>query len=148
MCHHPTGLMLYHTILKISNNMRLIFYTLSCLFLVSSINGQAADPPFSKAYSPCLKAAAGETGKMLDCINTEYQLQDALLNKNYKTLLAKQNNKRKKTLTEAQRAWIKFRDSHCAFIADEDGQAAQVAAEECQLSETTVRAQALKDLLN
>ena len=53
---------------------------------------------------------------MLDCMSAEFTRQDARLNENYKRLMSKLSAKRKEGLLEAQRAWIKFRDTKVAFI--------------------------------
>ncbi len=46
-----------------------------------------------------------------------YQLKDAELNKVYKKLVTMLKSKDKQLLLKSQRAWIAFRDSHCAFAA-------------------------------
>jgi uncharacterized protein YecT (DUF1311 family) len=55
----------------------------------------------------------------------------------------------KKTLLEAQRAWIKFRDVNCRFYYDPDGgTAALLAGNGCFLQATADRAKELKNLTN
>ena len=52
-------------------------------------------------------------------------------------------------MVEAQRAWIKFRDTNCGFYADpEGGSAARMTANECFLNATVDRAKELKLLAN
>jgi uncharacterized protein YecT (DUF1311 family) len=70
----------------------------------------AADREFSKDFEACLDKAGGVTPAMMDCISAELKRQDALLNQNYRKLMASLSAGRKKALQEAQRAWIKFRD--------------------------------------
>jgi hypothetical protein len=52
---------------------------------------------------------------------------------------------RKNALIEAQRNWIKFRDTNCGFYADpEGGSAARLTAHECILNATAQRAKELR----
>jgi uncharacterized protein YecT (DUF1311 family) len=107
----------------------------------------AADRGFSKEFDACLNKAAGVTPAMIDCISAELKRQDALLNENYRKLMASLSAKRKNALLEAQRAWLKFRDTNCDFYYDPDGgSAARVDANECLLNTTTDRAQELAQL--
>ncbi|MDO1451774.1 lysozyme inhibitor LprI family protein [Rhodocytophaga aerolata] len=48
-----------------------------------------------------------------------YKKADKELNLVYKKLLGSLNPKEKSLLIQAQRSWIKFRDSHCDFAAEE-----------------------------
>jgi uncharacterized protein YecT (DUF1311 family) len=107
----------------------------------------AADREFSKEFDTCMDKAGGVTPTMIDCISAELRRQDALLNENYRKLMASLSTKRKKTLQEAQRAWLKFRDTNCDFYYDPDGgTAARVDANECVLNATTDRARELAQL--
>jgi uncharacterized protein YecT (DUF1311 family) len=92
--------------------------------------------------------SGGVTYEMLDCINAEMKSQDAALNANYKVLTSQLTPSRRKQLLEAQRAWIRFRDSNCQFYADPDGGSlATIEANSCVLSMTASRAQELNQLL-
>jgi uncharacterized protein YecT (DUF1311 family) len=107
----------------------------------------AADREFSKEFGACLDKAGGVTPAMIDCISAELKRQDALLNQNYRKLMASLSTARKKVLQEAQRAWIKFRDTNCDFYYDPDGgSAARVDANECLLNATADRANELAGL--
>ena len=107
----------------------------------------AADSDMTKEY--CMDKAKGVTPEMIDCISAEMARQDARLNASYKKLMAKLSAKRKKTLLEAQRAWIKFRDLNCEFYYDPDGgTAARLAGSDCFLQATADRAKELKNLTN
>ena len=81
----------------------------------------AADSELSQTYSACMDKSKGVTSEMLDCISAEFTRQDARLNENYKRLMSKLSGKRKEGLLEAQRAWIKIRDTNCNFYYDPDG---------------------------
>jgi uncharacterized protein YecT (DUF1311 family) len=107
----------------------------------------AADSEMSQAYLACMNKSNGVTVEMLDCMSAELTRQDARLNENYKRLMSKLSAKRKEGLLEAQRAWIKFRDTNCSFYYDpEGGSAAHLAGTDCTLSATADRATELKNL--
>jgi uncharacterized protein YecT (DUF1311 family) len=97
----------------------------------------AADSEMTQEYLTCLDKSNGVTIEMIDCTSAETTRQDARLNENYKRLMSKLSEKRKKTLLEAQRAWIKFRDANCSFYYDpEGGSAARLNAKDCFLHAT------------
>ena len=74
-------------------------------------------------------------------------MQDSRLNANYKSLMAKIADPRKKDLQEAQRAWIRFRELNCKFYNDPDGGIiARIEAAECTLRLTAERATELQSL--
>ena len=101
----------------------------------------------SKQFSTCMDKSGGVTSGMIECITTEHKLQDARLNKAYKALSADLQPVRKTQLLEAQRAWIKFRDTNCSFYADPDGGSmARVNANDCVMRATTERARELEAL--
>ena len=107
----------------------------------------AADSELSQTYSACMDKSKGVTSEMLDCISAEFTRQDDRLNENYKRLMSKLSGKRKEGLLEAQRAWIKFRDTNCSFYYDpEGGSAAHLSGTDCTLSATAARATELKNL--
>ena len=109
----------------------------------------AADSELSQTYSACMDKSKGVTSEMLDCISAEFTRQDDRLNENYKRLMSKLSGKRKEGLLEAQRAWIKFRDTNCNFYYDPDGgSAAHLAGSDCKLNATADRATELKNLTN
>ena len=109
----------------------------------------AADSDMTQEYLTCMDTSKGVTAEMMDCISAETARQDARLNENYTKLMSKVSAKRKKTLLEAQRAWIKFRDVNCRFYYDPDGgTAALLAGNGCFLQATADRAKELKNLTN
>jgi uncharacterized protein YecT (DUF1311 family) len=105
----------------------------------------ASDADMTREYSACMDKSGGVTAKMLDCISAETNRQDARLNDNYKKLMSKLSEERKKSLLEAQRAWIRFRDANCDFYA-EGGSIAQINVNGCILDTTVDRANELKRL--
>ena len=107
----------------------------------------AADSDMTQEFLTCMDKSKGVTAEMIDCISAETARQDARLNANYKKLMAKLSAKRKKTLLEAQRAWIKFRDLNCEFYYDPDGgTAARLAGNDCFLQATADRAKEFRNL--
>jgi uncharacterized protein YecT (DUF1311 family) len=109
----------------------------------------AKENDMTKEYLTCVSNAEGVTYKMLDCISAEFDRQDSRLNDAYKRLMSKVPTDRKKSLVEAQRAWIKFRDANCGFYHDPDGgSAAHIAGNECMVTATIDRANELENLLS
>ena len=68
----------------------------------------AADSDMTQEYLSCMDKSNGNNAAMTDCISAETARQDARLNENNKRLISKVSTKRKNTLLEAQRAWVKF----------------------------------------
>ena len=102
----------------------------------------------SQEYSHCMDKSGGAAGSMLECIGDELDRQDARLNEHFKKLMSKQSHGQKKTLVEAQRAWLKFRKTNCDFYYDPNGgSAARLGGSDCWLTMTATRARELKDLL-
>ncbi len=100
----------------------------------------------TKQFSVCMDKADGVTQNMVECIDAEIKRQDARLNKAYKALVADLTPERKKQLLEAQRAWLKFRDTNCAFYFDPDGGTiARVQAVDCLMTMTASRAKELEN---
>lgn len=100
----------------------------------------------TKQFSVCMDKAEGVTQNMVECIDAEIKRQDARLNKAYKAVMADLNPERKKQLLEAQRAWLKFRDTNCAFYFDpEGGTIARVQAVDCMMTMTASRAKELEN---
>ena len=84
-------------------------------FLWSTLPIAAADTEMTQEYLTCLEKSNGVTVEMINCILAETIRQDARLNENYKRLISKLVTERKNTLIEAQRNWIKFRDTNCGL---------------------------------
>jgi uncharacterized protein YecT (DUF1311 family) len=54
---------------------------------------------------------------MNETANANYKKADAQLNKVYKQLMTILTKKEKPLLIQAEKDWVKFRDSHCKFEA-------------------------------
>jgi uncharacterized protein YecT (DUF1311 family) len=117
-------------------------------FLGTSIAAAENNRELTQEYLTCLDKANGVTFSMIDCIVAETSRQDNQLNANYKRLTSKISPKRKEALLNAQRAWIRFRESNCNFYGDpEGGTSARLSANECLLNATADRAKELKLLI-
>ncbi|POM13212.1 hypothetical protein CUU62_16060 [Pseudomonas sp. WP001] len=104
----------------------------------------AADNP---AQNKCMDGA-NTTADMVGCNVKEAKVQDARLNKAYKTALAAQEGNRKQQLQDLQRLWIKYRDANCAFAGSATGGTIdQVNGSGCVLDMTQTRAQELENLV-
>ena len=124
-------------------NRRAIFCTalvMACAPYAASAQGADLSP----GYTACMDKA-GSTSSMIECTTTEFQQQDARLNKAYKAVMSNLPPPRKKQLQKAQRAWIAFRDANCGFYADPDGGTlARVSGNDCMMNATAARARELE----
>lgn len=97
---------------------------------------------YSRAYATCLStggAAMGVTYDMAECTHAEIEHQDRLLNTSYQTAMRSLEPERAVKLRQAQRAWIKYRDSKCAAEASSGGTMDILNSGGCILSETVTR---------
>jgi uncharacterized protein YecT (DUF1311 family) len=109
-----------------------------------------AGATLSAAYTQCMEKAAA-SADMHACIGTEFAAQDRRLNEAYANLRASfdesADSARRAALTQAQRDWIRFRDSNCAFYRDSGGGTrAGVGAGMCRLRMSAERADELEAL--
>ena len=108
----------------------------------------SAAPRYTAGYAPCLERAGGVTAAMIECMATEFGVQDRRLNTLYRQALTALPAPRRSALTKAQRAWLAFKTAECAFVLDPDGgTAARIAANDCALRMTTERADQLAAVL-
>jgi uncharacterized protein YecT (DUF1311 family) len=128
---------------------RMIRLFAAAVLLAAAVSpARAAEPKYSAAYDKCLSAPSGQsTAGMIDCVGTEWQAQDARLNRAYRDALKRLELPRQKAaLQKAQRAWIAFRDAECASLYDQDwGTISRVEAAGCRLDRTARRADELED---
>jgi uncharacterized protein YecT (DUF1311 family) len=89
------------------------------------------------------------TSKMLDCSGEEFRLQDARLNTAYRRAMSSFSSENQSRLKDAQRAWIKYRDTSCSLLqgVEGGGTLATVTEADCILSVTAERAQWIEFLL-
>ncbi|MCS3515041.1 MULTISPECIES: lysozyme inhibitor LprI family protein [Pseudomonas] len=119
--------------------------TLAAGALLLTVCGTAAAD--NAALKKCMDGA-NTTADMVGCNVKETKVQDARLNRAYKTALAAQEGTRKQQLQDLQRLWIKYRDANCAFAGSATGGTIdQVNGTGCVLDMTQTRAQELEDLV-
>ena len=96
--------------------LKLITYTIILLPLLSFPSfpsfAQEIDQKLAQKVN-CESPAT--TLEMNICASQEYQAADQKLNRVYRQLQSKLNGKQKQRLTNAQLAWIKFRDTNCNY---------------------------------
>lgn len=73
-----------------------------------------AAPALAAPGDDCLDKAT-TTVEMQACAAASYRRADAELDRTYQELLGAQTARGKTLLRKAERAWIAFRDAHCAF---------------------------------
>jgi len=81
----------------------------------------AAENGYSTAYTACMDESGGVTANMLDCIGSEIKQQDARLNQNYNAAMQALEHPQQTHLRDAQRLWIKFRDTDCSLLGSLTG---------------------------
>lgn len=83
------------------------------------------------------------------CAAKDAGREDALLNKNYKELVAKLDGKQKEQLKNVQLAWIKFRDLQCHFESDgyEGGSMQPLVHSSCLYKQTKQRNKDLGEMI-
>jgi uncharacterized protein YecT (DUF1311 family) len=122
------------------------FLTVLSLIIAPGISF-ASDELTTAAYAQCMGKAQANV-EIMDCMDAEIKRQDQRLNQVYKALGADLSAARKDQLREAQRAWIKFRDTNCEFYLDPDGGTmAGLLAADCMLRLTADRAEELASFL-
>lgn len=94
-------------------------------------------------------SAAQTQAEMNQTAYDDYKKADAELNKVYKEVLQSLNKKEKQLLIKAQKDWIKFRDSHCEFVAEEfnGGSIQPLIRYTCLTGRTESRTEDLKEKL-
>ena len=84
--------------------MRLLFVSACLAVLAAASTAQAQECDRNDDSQQMMNICAGE----------DYQAADAKLNQAYKDLISRNDDKSRKLLQVAQRAWIAFRDAECA----------------------------------
>jgi uncharacterized protein YecT (DUF1311 family) len=114
----------------------------------SSSASEGGESLYSKTYSDCMDKSEGVTVNMLDCSADELRRQDTLLNESYQKLIASAAPQQREQLREAQRAWIKYRDTTCSLMQSFEGGGtlSAVIGSGCVLEETARRVKWLEDL--
>ena len=85
--------------------MRLLFVSACLAVLAAASSAQAQECDRNDDSQQMMNICAGE----------DHQAADAKLNQAYKDLFGRNDDKSRKLLQVAQRAWIAFRDAECAY---------------------------------
>lgn len=86
--------------------------------------------------------------QMTQCAMDMYGEADKALNQTYKEVMAKLEPARQKALKQAQRDWIKYRDSHCKSESSEvlGGSMYGAVLNSCLAETTKARTEKLKEM--
>jgi uncharacterized protein YecT (DUF1311 family) len=115
---------------------------ITAVTLASATQPEAA---YGAQYAQCMQQAGAVNAAMHDCTSDELKQQDRRLNIAYAGLRRNLLAPAQRALQQAQRDWIRFRNSNCAFVDDpEGGTNARLAAGQCRLRMTAQRAQELE----
>ena len=103
---------------------------------------------YSPAYQKCLDKSGDTTQGIVECTDKEVKVQDARLNQHYKAAMQGLEGEARKTqLRDVQRAWVKYRDAHCQFMATlTGGTMDRIFGVDCMLGTTKQRADELEAL--
>lgn len=113
-------------------------------FSMSSANAKLSD-----TYNKCMDNSGGVTVNMQDCMNTEHDYQDKLLNQGYKLIMKNLSDNAKKDFKKAQRAWLKWREAETSFAYSllEGGTLASISADATFLQMTSDRVDYFNDYI-
>jgi uncharacterized protein YecT (DUF1311 family) len=102
-------------------------------------------PKLSATYDKCMDRSKGVTVEMHDCIDAEYERQDARLNDVYKSAMARLSPAEQTKLRNTERAWLKTIKTHCDHAGDDNqgGTLQVIEIADCYLKETAKRADVL-----
>lgn len=121
---------------------------LSLLAVLLSNNAVGDDLKLSKSFEACMVKAEGERGAISGCYEKEFPAQDARLNLAYKKILADLDAAQKTALRDAQRDWIKSRDSTCSLTIKlyHNSWMRYISEPWCRTEETARRAGLIEDM--
>jgi uncharacterized protein YecT (DUF1311 family) len=105
------------------------------------------EPGLRDSYVKCAEATNGSTWEMQNCVEEEFEYQDARLNATYRQLQSRLPEAGKKFLVQDEKEWMSARDSSCEWNPKEEGQAQRVEANICSLKQTSDRADQLAKML-
>ncbi|TDF78998.1 lysozyme inhibitor LprI family protein [Pseudomonas sp. H9] len=121
-------------------------HSLLAIALMSAVTPFALAQNDSPAYSQCMQAAQ-TTLDMNNCNGAEIEQQDARLNTAYKKAMAALESAQQAQLRDAQRSWIKYRDTNCKlYFSLTGGTIDQLNGAGCVLDMTKARADELSAL--
>jgi uncharacterized protein YecT (DUF1311 family) len=104
-------------------------------------------PGLRDSYVKCAEATGGSTWEMQNCVEGEFEYQNARLNATYRKLQSRLPRAGKKALAQDEKEWMSVRDSSCEWNPKEEGQAQRIEANICSLKQTSARADQLAKML-
>lgn len=113
-----------------------------------SVEAQQASSLFGPDYDICAVKSDGVTVAILQCIEAEYERQDAVLNIRYQKLMRQLPRERARNLLQIQRGWIREKTMDCTADATAYGQSAVIQQAHCELNKTAIRAEQLRRMLD
>lgn len=107
-----------------------------------------AESGISQQYAACVAQDRGRAfGILSHCVAEETRRQDLRLNAALQQALKSLSPARSRVLQKAQRAWIKYQQTHCSVYVDKDGgQQTTVNTDICIMNMTAARARELEAL--
>ncbi|MDD2048921.1 lysozyme inhibitor LprI family protein [Pseudomonas putida] len=121
-------------------------HRLLTIALLTAISPFAVAQGDSPAYSQCMQTAQS-TLDMNNCNGAEIKHQDARLNGAYKKAMTALEPAQQAQLRDAQRLWIKYRDTNCKlYYSLTGGTIDQLNGAGCVLDMTKARANELSSL--
>jgi len=102
-------------------------------------------PSVAAEYERCYNA--GNTVEINDCLIDEFGKIDLQLNQTYQKTIKGLTADSKKALTEAQRAWIQFRDKECSAVYEfwKEGSIRNTKHMVCKIEKTRQRTTELRE---
>lgn len=97
---------------------------------------------YTPMYSACMDtgdASQGITSAIVDCLIREIEVQDAILNATYKSVMASLEPTARPSLVSASRSWIRFRDDKCDSENQSGGTEDHILYADCILRMTVQR---------
>jgi uncharacterized protein YecT (DUF1311 family) len=103
----------------------------------------STEPKLRDSFQPCVDQAAGATWPTQDCIEAEFEYQDARLNRAYQALMKALPPGEASKLRAKQRQWLSSRGADCPWEDDSEGQGRRIEANYCAMEKTALRADEL-----
>lgn len=85
------------------------------------VGGEELQQRYTADFKSCLQRAGGVVADQLQCAADELRVQDQDLNRVYRTAMEQLNEDERASVQQAQRDWIRNRDSTCGAPPDETG---------------------------
>lgn len=96
-------------------------WLLAIAVITLSTGAHAAGDGYSTTFTACMDESSGVTVNMLDCMGSVNEQQNVRLNQNYKAAMQALTQAQQTQLRDAQRMWIRFRDTDCALLSNLTG---------------------------